>query len=82
MISSVRLFLPRFVRILRLQEAGLLVEWEKWYVPSTSKCMKINQRKGMPRLSIKHLSSAFIILIAGYLISLVVFVTETVVRNL
>ena len=41
-------------RILRLQEAGLLFgEWEKRYVPSASKCMKVNELNGVPRLSLK-----------------------------
>ena len=71
-------------RILRLQEAGLLgvgSEWEKWYVPSPSKCMKVNERNGVPRrLSIKNMNSPFVILIAGYLLSLIVFISEKVIR--
>ena len=72
----------RFVRTLRLQEAGLLVEWEKWYAPSASKCMKVNERNGIPRLSLKHLSSAFVILIASYVISLTAFAAENIVEKL
>ena len=33
------------VRILRLHEAGLFAKWEKRYVPSASKCMKLNELK-------------------------------------
>ena len=69
------------LRILRLQEAGLLRgEWEKWYIPSSSKCMKVNELHGVPRLSLKNLSSPFIILIAGYILSFIVFVLEKIIR--
>ena len=69
-----------FLRILRLRETGLVGEWEKRYVPSASKCMKINERKGISRLSLKHLSSAFVILIGGCLISLAAFIVEKLAR--
>ena len=69
-----------YFRLLRLQAAGLFGEWEKWYLPSTSKCTKVNERKEMPRLSLKNLSSAFVLLIAGYLLSLAVFITEKLIR--
>ena len=59
------------LRTLRLQEAGLINEWYKRYVPSASKCMKVNERNNKPRLSIKHLSSPFVILATGYLLSLI-----------
>ena len=68
-------------RILRLKEAGLLGgEWVKWHVPSSSKCMKVNELNGVPRLSLKNLSSPFFILIAGYIISLIVFVSEKIIH--
>ena len=64
-------------RILRIKEAGLLSEWENWYVPKKTKCMQINQRdRKIPRISIGHLGSAFVILLAGYVISILVFIIE------
>ena len=70
-------------RILRLQEAGLLCgEWEKWYVPSASKCMKVNEINGITRLSLKNLSSPFVILIdpdCRLPSSLVVFIVEKLI---
>ena len=69
-------------RILRLHETGLLAQWEKYYIPSTSKCMEINQRNGMPRLSMKHLSSAFVILIVGFLISLTALGSEILIGKI
>ena len=69
----------RLVRMLRLQEAGLLDEWTNWYLPPASKCMNLNERKRIPRLSMNHLSSAFVILIAGYVATLVAFVGEKII---
>ena len=64
-----------------VQEAGLIGEWYNWYLLSASKCMNLNERKRIPRLSMKHLSSAFVILIAGYVASLVAFVGEKIVEK-
>ena len=70
-----------FPRILRLQAAGLFYEWEKWNLPSASKCTKVNERREMPfRLSLKNLSSTFVLLIAGYFLSLVAFIAEKLIR--
>ena len=65
-------------RILRLKESGLLNEWGSWYIPSTLKCMELNKRNEKPKLSIEHLSSAFVILIVGYILSAAVFVIEKI----
>ena len=51
-------------------------------MPSASKCQKINERNGIPRLSLKHLSSPLIILVSGYLISLVTIITERIVEKI
>ena len=40
--------------------------------------MELNKRNGKPKLSIEHLSSAFVILIVGYILSAVVFVIEKI----
>ena len=42
--------------------------------------MKVNELNGVPRLSLKNLSSPFFILIAGYIISLIVFVSEKIIH--
>ena len=63
-----------------MQEAVILFgEWEKWYVPSASKFMKVNEINGVPRLSLKNMSSPFVILIAGFLLSLIVFILEKII---
>ena len=68
-----------FPRILRFAQAGLYDFWEDWHSPWPRKCMEINKkRKTASRLSLAHLSSAFLLLCIGYGISLVVFVWEKV----
>ena len=74
------IFFLAFYRILHLHDTGLLDLWEKWYTPSNLKCLKLNQRRGIPRLSLGHLSSAFVILVAGYLVSMFVFLAEKLIH--
>ena len=71
-------YLTYFSRILRLIETGFVSEWKKWYVPTPSNCMEINKRVKKPKLSIKHLSGAFVILSIGCFLSTVVFVLENI----
>ena len=62
-----------------MKDFGLFIEWGNRYVPSPSKCMELKQRdKKPPRLSIGHLSSAFVILLAGYALSILVFLIEKI----
>lgn len=63
-------------RILRFQQSGLTGFWESWYVPTSKRCTEINRRDKIPRLTIGHLSSAFVILFIGYVFSLLVFFFE------
>ena len=70
-----------FHRILRLTDMGLILLWQRWYMPTPSKCVKLNQEeKKPPRLSIGHLSSAFVILFVGYALSLLVYLTEKILH--
>ena len=71
-------YLSCFLRILRLSETGFFSEWKKWYVPSPLKCMEINKRVEKSKLSIRHLSSAFVILFVGSFLSTVVFALEKI----
>lgn len=66
-----------YIRILRVKSAGLLEEWEKWFTPTPFQCLKINQRDNSKRrLTLKHLSSAFVIIATGWVFSILVFVIE------
>lgn len=59
--------------------AGLQDFWETWYTPNPRECIEITHQKNKPRLSLRHLSSAFAVLIVGMLISFVTFLLENVV---
>lgn len=68
-------------RTLRIHQTGLSVFWESWYAAKPWRCMEINHRAKLPRLSIGHLSSAFLILFIGYVLSFVIFCFENVKSN-
>lgn len=68
------------LRILHLKEAGLIDEWVmSWYVPITSsRCMNTYQQDVTRRLSVSNLSSAFVILVAGYILCLATLFFEKI----
>ena len=59
-----------------MKAAGLIDHWETWSVPQPRKCMEINRQDDKRPLSLVHLSSAFVILIAGCVLSIMAFVFE------
>ena len=64
-------------RIIRLHETGLPKLWESWFVQNPARCLNYaGQKPSKPRLNMKHLSSAFILLFAGYVLSGIVFLFE------
>ena len=63
-------------RILQLKSAGLINLWETWYIPTVRKCTEINNKRKKNRLSLNHLSGAFLILAIGSVCSLVAFLVE------
>ena len=64
-------------RILRTREAGLVDLWESWYIPNSDKCTKIYNRDKTPqRLTLSHISGAFILLGVGCVMSLLGFLVE------
>ena len=65
-----------FNSIQRMKAAGLINHWETWSVPQPRKCMDINRQDGKRPLSLVHLSSAFVILVAGCVVSFITFVFE------
>jgi hypothetical protein len=66
---------------LRLKQAALIGEWISWYSPPLSKkCMTFNQRpKENVRLSMDHLIGAFVLLLAGFGLSIVIFSFEKII---
>jgi hypothetical protein len=66
---------------------GFLDIWTQWYQPDVRKCLdkadktmrlKPSTRKDPPRLSLKNLTGAFVVLLVGYLFSFASFITEKI----
>jgi hypothetical protein len=67
-------------RMINLWETGLLIHWHSWYVPVPYRCLQVHrQKENKPRLSMKHLSSAFVVLCGGCCASLILFVGELII---
>lgn len=65
-----------------MQEAGLIDLWYNWYQPNPDFCLNFNAKRQKaesvhpPRISVQHLVSPFLILVAGYVISTTAFMGE------
>ena len=59
-----------------MREAGLIDEWNKKYNPDTRQCLDKNKKRNVKRLGLQNLSGAFVVLVAGSLVSLFVFMGE------
>lgn len=57
---------------------GLIEHWIKFHQAMPHKCLAEAAQKqaAQPRLSLKNLTGAFIILLAGYVLSITVFIVE------
>ena len=62
---------------------GLIQRWTKIYSPNLAECL-INPKQKMvhPRLTLNHLAGAFLVLLFGSGLSLVVFVGEKIFHYL
>jgi hypothetical protein len=65
-----------------MQETGLLEEWINEFNPVATECLlkKKKNHKGHRQISLKNLTSAFILLIFGICVSFLVFVVELIYR--
>lgn len=63
-----------------MQENGLLLKWKEISNPKTAECLlkKYLKNKGKPQISVKNLTSVFILLILGICISLIVYFLELI----
>jgi hypothetical protein len=71
-----------------MRDFGLLDIWAKWYQPDIRQCLdkadKMMQlktplkKKDLSRLSLKHLTGAFVVLIVGNVFSLIAFLAEII----
>ncbi len=67
-----------YLRILAVWETGLLDYWNVKVPPIVRKCLKTTESPEKVTLGMRHLSSAFILLIAGYSLAVFVFFFENV----
>lgn len=69
-----------FYRLIELNAFGLIEYWMKFHVASPRQCLdtitRHNKQSANPRLSLKNLTGAFVILGFGCMISFLVFVIE------
>jgi hypothetical protein len=69
-----------FLRILQLNDVGLIGKWYHDFYPKDTKCSRANRnsrgKEPLIRLSLGHLSGAFVILLIGYLAALLVLLGE------
>ena len=70
---------PFVLRILAVWETGLLNYWNVKTPPIISKCLKTTESPKKVTLGMRHLSSAFILLIAGCTLSISVFFLEIII---
>ncbi len=63
-----------------MQQSGLLEEWTNKFNPVSIECSlkKTKKKNGNPQISLKNLTSAFILLIFGICLSILVFVAELI----
>jgi len=67
-----------------MSQAGLIRRWEAQYRPKVRQCTEINvkhkhDKNRLSKLSIGHLSGAFVALLTGCVASLTVFIGERIV---
>ena len=65
-------------------ETGLIDLWEKRAIPKPTACLNLKQGQmgKKPRLSMRHLSGPFVILLIGYGLSAFSFLGELIYRRL
>ena len=70
--------LPLYFSILQMYEAGLINKWNKKYKPDMRQCLDKNKKKNVKSLGLDNLTGAFVVLGAGYFVSLIVFICEKI----
>ena len=71
-----------FLRIVAVWETGLLDFWNIRTPSKIVKCLKREQKPEKVTLGMRHLSSAFILLIAGYILSICALFLEMMAAKL
>lgn len=70
--------------ILELRATGLMDEWNKKFNPEPTECLMKYKEKAndKTRLSLRNLTSAFVLVVFGWVLSTIIFVAELVRRFL
>ena len=72
-------FLFDFTSILKMHETGLLEKWKNEFNPVSKECSLLKKKKiRNPQISLKNLTSAFILLLSGICLSILIFVAELI----
>ena len=65
---------------MEMREFGLIEHWEKKFTPQPDECFdKYKEIPDKPRISLKNLSGAFVVLVVGFAIALLVILIEKIV---
>ena len=68
------------VRILEMAQFGFIQHWEKTFQTQPDECLtNYNDIPDKPRISLKNLSGAFLILLVGLPLALLAFIVEKIV---
>lgn len=68
------------VRILEMAQFGFIQHWEKTFLSQPDECLtNYNDIPDKPRISLKNLSGAFLILLVGLPLALLAFIVEKIV---
>jgi hypothetical protein len=64
-------------RMIQLWETGLLNKWRQMYLPRENQCVaNVKQNSPKVQLTMKNLGSAFVLLMIGLAVALIVFILE------
>ena len=70
----------KLYRILEMQQFGLIQHWGKQFIPQPGECRNNYQNvPEKPRISLKNLSGAFLILVVGLTLAFLAFIMEKII---
>ena len=64
-----------------LDSVGLITFWNKQFYPPPERCLKWRPPVKLTRLSMKGLSGVFLVLGAGYVLSIISFIMELIIKS-
>lgn len=64
-----------------LDSFGLITWWNKEFYPPPERCLNWNPPVGLPQLSLRGLSGAFLVLGVGYSLATITFIAEVLMQK-